>query len=453
MTLPKIRPGQMLQGSGTGLDADLLDGRHGTEYVKKGDSLDLTAASAGSGAPPFQGTAVGWKLGLYGTLAIGVFNGTVATMMNGCWWSLFDQQPASDAGTLPDSHASVSLGSLGGYLPVQITVNRTPIPKFHAQTDRTYDPLTTSGWDAGQYDLINADGQKVYEIGWNQAEGFWVAIQGTKRLRLTAAGQLSLNGTQVSLATHTHAPADLGAATASHTHGSATSSVPGFMSAADKSKLDGIASGAQINQNAFSQVAVSGQTTVAAGSQSATLNMVGGTGITVTTNSATQSVMIAATGTATPGPHASAHATGGSDPITPASIGAATTSHGLHVPAVETANSARFLRNDNSWQTVTPANIGAATSSHSHTGLWSDDSARKIAQAEASGKISSITYNADGTPNVLTYGFKPDGTNAISATYAYSSGRVLTITWKEGTTTLRTDTMNYDTSGNLTSIS
>ena len=45
--------------------------------------------------------------------------------------------------------------------------------------------------------------------------------------------------------------------------------------------------------------------------------------------------------------------------ITPASIGAAASSHGNHVPATETANNAKFLRNDNSWQTVTPANIGA----------------------------------------------------------------------------------------------
>lgn len=44
--------------------------------------------------------------------------------------------------------------------------------------------------------------------------------------------------------------------------------------------------------------------------------------------------------------------------------GKAATSHGNHVPTVETANSARFLRNDNSWQTVTPAAIGAAPETH-----------------------------------------------------------------------------------------
>ena len=45
-------------------------------------------------------------------------------------------------------------------------------------------------------------------------------------------------------------------------------------------------------------------------------------------------------------------------------VGAAASSHGTHVPTPETANNAKFLRNDNTWQTVTPANIGAAASSH-----------------------------------------------------------------------------------------
>lgn len=46
--------------------------------------------------------------------------------------------------------------------------------------------------------------------------------------------------------------------------------------------------------------------------------------------------------------------------------GKANTYHGNHVPATETANNAKFLRNDNTWQTVTPANIGAAASIHTH---------------------------------------------------------------------------------------
>ena len=49
--------------------------------------------------------------------------------------------------------------------------------------------------------------------------------------------------------------------------------------------------------------------------------------------------------------------------------GKAASSHGNHVPATQTANNAKFLRNDNTWQTVTPANIGAATSGHTHNNI------------------------------------------------------------------------------------
>jgi len=41
--------------------------------------------------------------------------------------------------------------------------------------------------------------------------------------------------------------------------------------------------------------------------------------------------------------------------------------HGNHVPSIETTNNAKFLRNDNTWQTVTPANIGASDIDHKHT--------------------------------------------------------------------------------------
>lgn len=43
-------------------------------------------------------------------------------------------------------------------------------------------------------------------------------------------------------------------ATADHTHSLVTTSVSGFMSAQDKTKLNGIASGAEVNQNAFSKI-------------------------------------------------------------------------------------------------------------------------------------------------------------------------------------------------------
>ena len=98
----------------------------------------------------------------------------------------------------------------------------------------------------------------------------------------------------------------------------ATQSAAGLMSASDKSKLDGIASGAN-------------KITVDSSLSSSSTNPV--------QNNVIHSAL----------------------------SGKANSSHGNHVPTTETADNARFLRNDNTWQTVTPANIGAAASSHTHT--------------------------------------------------------------------------------------
>lgn len=103
----------------------------------------------------------------------------------------------------------------------------------------------------------------------------------------------------------------------------ATSSQAGRMSAADKAKLDSIQSGAEVNQNTFTHVKV-GATTISADSKTDTLELVAGSGITLTPDATNDRVTIAVSGAMTPSPHASTHASGGSDPITPAMIGAET---------------------------------------------------------------------------------------------------------------------------------
>ncbi|ASA22308.1 hypothetical protein [Paenibacillus donghaensis] len=80
--------------------------------------------------------------------------------------------------------------------------------------------------------------------------------------------------------------------------------------AAEKSKLAGVATGAEVNQNAFAQV-----NNITAAAKSDTLTVTGGTGITVSTNPTTKTMTVTATGTATPGAHGSSHNSDGSDPI------------------------------------------------------------------------------------------------------------------------------------------
>lgn len=54
------------------------------------------------------------------------------------------------------------------------------------------------------------------------------------------------------------------------------------------------------------------------------VDLVAGTGITIAPDATLKRITIAATGEAAPGPHASTHAAGGTDPVSPASIGAET---------------------------------------------------------------------------------------------------------------------------------
>ena len=64
-----------------------------------------------------------------------------------------------------------------------------------------------------------------------------------------------------------------------------------------KTKLDGITSGAEVNQNAFSTIAVNGQTSVNADSNTDTLTFAAGDGITLTTDAETDTVTITSTAT------------------------------------------------------------------------------------------------------------------------------------------------------------
>ena len=67
----------------------------------------------------------------------------------------------------------------------------------------------------------------------------------------------------------------------------------GLMSKDDKNKLNGIAAGAEVNQNAFSNVKV-GQTTIASGAKTDTLELAAGSNVTLTADASGKKVTIAA---------------------------------------------------------------------------------------------------------------------------------------------------------------
>ena len=80
--------------------------------------------------------------------------------------------------------------------------------------------------------------------------------------------------------------------------GIATQSANGLLSSGDKKKLDGIASGAEVNQNAFSNIKI-GNTTIVADGKTDTVELTAGNNITLTPDATNDKITIAATDTNT----------------------------------------------------------------------------------------------------------------------------------------------------------
>ena len=78
--------------------------------------------------------------------------------------------------------------------------------------------------------------------------------------------------------------------------GVATQSANGLLSSGDKKKLDSIASGAEVNQNAFSNIKI-GNTTIAADGKTDTVELTAGNNITLTPDATNDKITIAATDT------------------------------------------------------------------------------------------------------------------------------------------------------------
>lgn len=126
-------------------------------------------------------------------------------------------------------------------------------------------------------------------------------------------------------------------------YNAASTSAAGLMSAADKSKLDGIQASADANQNAFSNVTV-GDTTIAADSPTDTLTIVAGSNVSITPDATSDKLTIAATNT---------------------TYGLASTSANGLMRQLN-GNTAQYMRGDGTWATppnTTYGNMGGASSS------------------------------------------------------------------------------------------
>lgn len=138
------------------------------------------------------------------------------------------------------------------------------------------------------------------------------------------------------------------------------------------------------------------------------ISIVGGTGITVTPNATTKQIKISATGEALPAAHASSHAIGGEDEITPADIGA--TSQIDFITHLEESAS------------------------------------------EAHGGINAGTANTD-VQEILTFLLPTDTRSWIPTTFdATTPTKPTHIDIKDGATVVATLDMTWDAAGNITQL-
>lgn len=139
---------------------------------------------------------------------------------------------------------------------------------------------------SGNFAGLDADGN-LTDSG-KKASDFATAAQGTKAD--SAVQGVKLAGASSALTPDSSKVVTIPNAVATGTTGATN----GLMTAADKQKLNGIASGAEVNQNAFSNVKV-GSTTIAADSKTDTLELVAGGATTITPDATNDKIVISST--------------------------------------------------------------------------------------------------------------------------------------------------------------
>ena len=187
---------------------------------------------------------------------------------------------AGKTGDVTLTNSDVGLGNVGNFKAVS-TVASQGLTDTEKSNARSNIGAGTSNLTIGTTATTAMAGNKTFTTS-------IAADSGTNQLTLNpnTKYKLTAGGTSYVFTT----PQDT-------TYSVATTSADGLMSSADKTKLNGIATGAEVNQNAFSNIAVSGQTTVAADSKTDTLTLVAGDNVTITTDATNDKVTIASTDT------------------------------------------------------------------------------------------------------------------------------------------------------------
>lgn len=413
-----------MDGEGSGLDADLLDGKHGSEYATKAQGTKADSAIQG-----VQGN--GTTITPNANKVVNVTPSNIGAVPN---TRKVNNKALSADITLTPSDIGAAASSHGNHVPTMQTANNkvflrndnswqtiTPANIGAVPTTRKVNnkalsaDITLSYSDVGaaneqhnhSADEISS-GTLPIERGGTNASTSTQALENLGGVPKTRTVNNKALSSDISLAA-----SDVGASASGHSHAfstltskpttlsgygitdavpatrkvnnkalssdiSLTASDVGAATSAQGTKADSALQGVKVNGTLVTPdsnktvnidaTSISAATPEQGAKADSAIQGIQGNGTTITPN-ANKIVNITPSniGVVPTSRTVNGKALSNNISLTASDVGAAASSHGNHVPTVQTASNKIFLRNDNTWQTVTPANIGAAESSHNHS--------------------------------------------------------------------------------------
>ena len=336
-----------MDGAGSGLDADLLDGKHGSEYATKAQGTKADSAIQG-----VQGN--GTTITPNANKVVNVTPSNVGAVPN---TRKINNKALSADITLTPSDIGAAASSHGNHVPTTQTANN----KVFLRNDNSWQTITPA--NIGAVPTTRKVNNKALstDITLSYSDVGAANEQHNHSADEISSGTLPIERGGTNASTSTQALENLGGVPKTRTVNnkalssdiSLTASDVGAATSAQGTKADSALQGVKVNG------------TLVTPDSNKTVN-IDATSINAATpeqgakaDSAIQGIQGNGT-TITPNANKIVN-------ITPSNIGAAASSHGNHVPTIQTASNKIFLRNDNTWQTITPSNIGAAASSHNHS--------------------------------------------------------------------------------------
>ncbi len=267
---------------------------------------------------------------------------------------------------------------------------------------------------------------------------------------LTASGASGTSGTTLQVITGIqrdakgHVTGIVSGAATDTTYSDATTSAHGLMTASDKTKLNGIATGAEVNQNAFSNIAI-GDTTIAANVETDTIEIEAGDNVTLEADTTNDKITIHAENTTYSDATTSAH--GLMTAADKTKLNGIATGAEVNVQSdwsQSTTTADDYIKNKPTLGTAAAKNAGNAVGNVPLVGTSLGTTANKIVVTDSSGALKPSSYtvgaaSAKAVDTSISSGSTSTNLPTSAAVVSYVASQVSGATAFQGIADSNTD--------------